>query len=238
MSTHTARNAGKGNCNRPDEEQPRAATADSAPVGVVHVCLGDGPGQRRHTRVHRRGEGAGVDVVLQQQHLRNHGNRHSSNFPPQLQREAGPGAVDSSSVEVNNVVMSESGFGKPNLEDLVQVWRAMSSSPSTAEGVGTALPHQVHCLPLSPSRGRRWDPRCGCSARKGTWSLAPSRPLPPLCACPSACRTAGTKGWSSRGHLGEEKKGCQSKSSAASSAALQVGNAPCRAMPFAGEGAC
>ena len=40
-----------------------------APIPVVHICLGDGPRQRWHAGMHRWREGAGVDVVLQQQHL-------------------------------------------------------------------------------------------------------------------------------------------------------------------------
>ena len=41
-----------------------------SPVGVIQIGLGDAPGQGGYARMHGRREGAGVDVVLYQQHLR------------------------------------------------------------------------------------------------------------------------------------------------------------------------
>ena len=43
-----------------------------APVGILDVCGGDSPWQRRHARMYCRAEGAGVDVILHQQYLRRH----------------------------------------------------------------------------------------------------------------------------------------------------------------------
>ena len=39
------------------------------PVGIFDVCFSDAPWQGRHACMHRRREGAGVDVILKQQHL-------------------------------------------------------------------------------------------------------------------------------------------------------------------------
>ena len=47
----------------------RKKLPEHLPLGVVDVGGGDRPRQRRHARVHRRREGAGVYVMLQQQHL-------------------------------------------------------------------------------------------------------------------------------------------------------------------------
>ena len=48
----------------------RCLWCGNAPLWVVNVGLGDAPRQRGHTSMHCWGEGAGVDVILNQQHLR------------------------------------------------------------------------------------------------------------------------------------------------------------------------
>ncbi len=45
------------------------AAAGESPVGIIQISLSDAPGQGRYARMHRRREGAGVDVILYQQDL-------------------------------------------------------------------------------------------------------------------------------------------------------------------------
>ena len=48
-----------------------------APVGIIDVALLDAPGQRRHAGMDCRRKRRGVDVILQQQHLRMYSQKFS-----------------------------------------------------------------------------------------------------------------------------------------------------------------
>jgi len=61
--------AGEGAGERVKQQHWKAHCKEALPVRIINVCFGDAPWQGRHACMHRGREGAGVDVILKQQHL-------------------------------------------------------------------------------------------------------------------------------------------------------------------------
>ena len=156
------------------DERRRVPGRRLAPVGVLNVCRGDGPWQRRHACVDRRAEGAGVDVVFNQQYLHQHmqasGCIHESNQQYLI------GSSCSSPQRRGNLPSSAKWVGRP-------LWHKATLAMIASRFSLTGAP---------PSRcpGHRWDPASACSVLTGTVSPPPKSQSPPLSACPPGSHTA------------------------------------------------